>query len=112
MNECLFCKIVGGVIPSDKVYEDGEILAFRDIAPAAPIHVLIIPKAHIDGADDLSDEDCALVGRIVLTAKRIAEQLGLDNGWRLITNVKEDGGQTVRHLHFHLLGGRKLVSLC
>jgi len=112
MNDCLFCKIIRGEIPSEKVYEDDKMLAFRDIAPAAPVHILIIPKVHIDGADALSDGEVVLIGEIVLAAKKLADKLELGSGWRLITNVKEHGGQTVRHLHFHLLGGRKLTSLC
>jgi len=108
MDNCLFCKIIKGQIPSEKVYEDEQVLAFRDINPAAPVHVLVIPKQHIDGADALSDEHGELVAKLILTAGKIAQDLSLSNGWRIVTNVLTDGGQTVRHLHFHLLGGAKL----
>lgn len=108
MENCLFCKIIKGEIPSTKVYEDDEILAFKDINPMAPIHVLIIPKTHIDGADMLNAENSAVVSKIFTATARLAKELDLDNGFRIVTNVGEDGGQTVRHLHFHLLGGKKL----
>lgn len=111
MNDCLFCKIIAGEIPSTKVYEDEEILAFKDINPMAPTHILIIPKKHIDGADKLDSENSAVVGRIFAVASRLAEECHLDNGFRIVTNVGEDGGQTVRHLHFHLLGGTKLNTV-
>jgi len=108
--ECIFCKIVGGEIPSDVVYEDDEILAFRDLNPMAPVHVLIIPKEHIDSLDDTtgSDDQNAMLGRLMSRIGKIAELLGLENGYRVVSNCGEDGMQTVRHLHFHLLGGRKL----
>lgn len=113
MSDCLFCKIIAGEIPSTKVYEDDEILAFKDINPMAPVHILIIPKNHIDGADRLNEENSAVVSKIFSVAARLAEEFHLDNGFRIVTNVKEDGGQTVRHLHFHLLGGKKLnTELC
>lgn len=105
MDDCLFCKIIKGQIPSEKVYEDEEILAFKDINPAARIHVLIIPKRHIDGVDRLEPEHAELISKMLLTIRKIAEDLNLSNGWRVVTNVLGDGGQTVRHLHFHLLGG-------
>lgn len=113
MDNCLFCKIIKGDIPSEKVYEDEEILAFKDINPMAPVHILIIPKNHIDGADKLDSENSAVVGKIFAVASRLAQEFHLDNGFRIVTNVGEDGGQTVRHLHFHLLGGTKLnTALC
>ncbi|MCM1055386.1 MAG: histidine triad nucleotide-binding protein [Bacteroides sp.] len=108
MENCLFCKITAGEIPSTKVYEDEDILAFKDINPMAPVHILIIPKAHIDGADMLNAENSAVVSKIFTAAAQLARELGLENGFRIVTNVGEDGGQTVRHLHFHLLGGQKL----
>ncbi|MCL1902980.1 MAG: histidine triad nucleotide-binding protein [Oscillospiraceae bacterium] len=108
MDNCLFCKIISGQIPSDKVYEDEDVLAFRDINPAAPTHVLIIPKRHIDGADCLLPEHGDLIAKLILTVKKVADDLSLKNGWRMVTNVLGDGDQTVRHLHFHLLGGTKL----
>lgn len=113
MENCLFCKIIKGEIPSTKVYEDDEILAFNDINPMAPVHILIIPKNHIDGADMLDDENSAVVSKIFAVAARLAKEYNLDSGFRIVTNVGENGGQTVRHLHFHLLGGKKLnTALC
>lgn len=106
--DCLFCKIIAGEIPSTKVYEDDKVLAFKDINPMAPVHILIIPKVHIEGANALDSDNVGVVSDIMLTARRIAEELGLSEGWRLVTNVGEHGGQTVKHLHFHLLGGKKL----
>lgn len=113
MENCLFCKIINGEIPSSKVYEDDEILAFKDISPMAPVHILIIPKTHIDGADKINESNSAVVSKIFTVAAKLAEELKLENGFRIVTNVGEDGGQTVRHLHFHLLGGEKLnTKLC
>jgi histidine triad (HIT) family protein len=108
MQNCLFCKIIAGEIPSEKVYEDGLVYAFKDINPAAPVHVLVIPKEHIGGADELLPEHADLISRLILTAKKLAQDLKLDKGWRIVTNVLEHGGQSVRHLHFHLLGGGQL----
>ncbi len=113
MENCLFCKIIAGEVPSTKVYEDDEILAFKDINPMAPIHILIIPKEHIDGADKINADNCAIVGKIFTVAAKLAEEFHLESGFRIVTNVGENGGQTVRHLHFHLLGGAKLnTTLC
>lgn len=113
MEDCLFCKIIAGEIPSEKVYEDDEILAFKDISPMAPVHILIIPKNHIGGADELNEENSAVTAKIFTVAARLAKEYHLDNGFRIVTNVGEDGGQSVRHLHFHLLGGKKLnTTLC
>ena len=109
MNDCLFCKIIKGDIPSDKVYEDEEILAFKDINPAAPIHILVIPKKHISSLIDIEPEDEMLIGKIYSVINKIAEQKGVkEKGYRVIVNCGEDGGQEVMHLHFHLLAGRKL----
>lgn len=109
MNDCLFCKIIKGEIPSTKVYEDDEILAFRDIEPMAPVHILVIPKKHINSLADLELQDEALIGKINVVIAKIAKQEGISNsGFRVVTNSGEDGGQTVKHLHFHLLGGKKL----
>ena len=108
MNDCLFCKIIAGEIPSAKVYEDDKLYAFKDINPQAPVHILIIPKAHYDSVDALDEASAPIVGDIMLTAKKIAAENNLGSGYRLITNIGEDGGQTVKHLHFHLLGGKKL----
>lgn len=115
MGDCIFCKIIEGKVPSEKVYEDDEILAFKDIHPAAPIHVLIIPKKHIATLMDIKDEDSSLMGKIIQTAKLIAKQLGIEEkGFRLIANCGPDSGQEVMHIHFHLLAGRtmgpKIVS--
>jgi len=108
MNDCIFCKIIAGEIPSEKVFESEEIIAFKDINPQAPVHILVIPKRHIDGADTLTEEDAELAGKLILAVARIAEQYHLDTGYRIVTNIGVNGGQTVRHLHFHLLGGEKL----
>lgn len=113
MNDCIFCKIISGEIPSSKVYEDEKVLAFKDISPMAPVHILIIPKAHVEGVDKLTEETASVVSHIMMVAKQLAEEYHLDNGYRIVSNVGEDGGQTVRHLHFHLLGGKKLnTELC
>lgn len=106
--DCLFCKIIAGEIPSTKVYEDDKILAFRDIAPQAPSHILVIPKQHIGGVDELNENNAAVVSHIFAKIAEIAKQEGLENGYRVVSNIGEDGGQTVRHLHFHILGGKKL----
>ena len=108
--DCIFCKIVNGDIPADVVYEDEAILAFRDLAPQAPVHVLIIPKAHIASLDDLDDSSGhgELLGYLMCRVKEIAAQLGLDTGYRLVNNCGDDGLQTVGHVHFHLLGGRNM----
>lgn len=106
--DCVFCKIVDGVIPSKKVYEDDRILAFYDLEPQAPVHVLFIPKEHIAGADELTEENSGVISHIFTVIPKIAKELGLENGYRVVNNCGEDGGQTVRHLHFHLLGGKKL----
>ena len=105
--DCIFCKIISGEIPSEKVYESDKVVAFKDINPMAPVHILIIPKEHIGGADELNESNVDVVKDIMLVAKHLAKSFNLDNGWRLVSNVGEDGGQTVR-LHFHLLGGKKL----
>ena len=104
---CIFCKIVNGEIPSSKVYEDESVLAFNDINPAAPVHILVIPKKHIESAVALTDEDDELIAHIFRVIRLIAKEQGLDNGFRLVSNIGEDGGQTVKHLHFHILGKKK-----
>ena len=109
MTDCLFCKIIDGQIPSSKVYEDEFVLAFRDIDPQAPQHIIIIPKEHISSANDITAENSAVIGKIFEAAAKIAKDLGFaDNGFRVVNNCGEDGGQTVSHLHFHLLAGRNL----
>ncbi len=109
MSDCLFCKIVDGEIPSNKVYEDDEILAFHDVAPQAPVHFLIVPKKHMDSLDDTAEEDAALLAHIMLKIKDIAKDLGLENGYRVVINTGEDGMQSVKHLHVHVLGKRRLL---
>ncbi len=106
--DCVFCKIIGGEIPSNKVYEDDKILAFYDLEPQAPVHVLIVPKAHICCTNELNAENSQTVGYIFSKIPEIAAKLGLENGYRVVNNCGSDGGQTVFHLHFHLLGGKKL----
>ena len=108
MEECIFCKIIKGEIPSNKVYEDDEILAFKDINPMAPVHILVIPKKHIESANEISQEDELLIGKMFTVIKKLAKENNLDNGYRIVNNCGEEGGQAVKHLHFHLLGGRKL----
>lgn len=109
MSECLFCRIVKGEIPSKKVFEDEEILAFHDLFPQAPVHVLIIPKAHCEGLNDLRPEFSGVLGRIPFVAAQIAKELGTSgSGYRLLSNCGEGAGQSVFHLHFHLLGGKTL----
>jgi len=107
-NDCLFCKIATGTIPSRKAYEDELVLAFYDIAPAAPTHILVIPKEHIPSAAALSEEHAALLGRVFTVIGKLAEELGLNDGFRVVSNVGEAAGQSVPHLHFHLLAGRAL----
>ena len=106
--DCLFCKIIAGEIPSQKVYENETVFAFRDIAPQAPVHVLIVPKAHISSANEITTENATAISDIFAAIPEIASLCGLENGYRVITNCGEDGCQTVKHLHFHLLGGKKL----
>lgn len=108
--DCLFCKIVAGDIPSTKVYEDEQILAFRDIAPAAPIHVLFIPKAHIAGVREVSADNASVVAHIFSVIPQVAKDLGITD-YRVVSNNGADAGQTVHHLHFHLLGGTSLGSM-
>ncbi len=108
MSTCLFCKIVAGDIPSTKVYEDETVLAFRDIAPMAPTHVLVIPKTHIPSVDGITAENSAVVAHIFEMIPQIAKAEGLEKGYRVISNCGEHAGQTVPHLHFHVLGGKQL----
>lgn len=112
MTDCLFCKIVAGEIPSDKVYEDDQVLAFNDINPQAPIHILVIPKVHIATINDVGEEHHGLIGHMITTAKQIAADKGIaEDGYRLLFNCNEQGGQTVYHIHLHILGGRQLRGL-
>ena len=106
--DCIFCKIIAGEIPSAKVHEDESVYAFRDIQPQAPVHVLVVPKTHIASADEINGENADLVAKIFAAIPKIAAAEGLTNGYRVITNCGEDGCQSVKHLHFHVLGGKKL----
>lgn len=108
MENCLFCKIIAGDIPSTKVYEDDDMLAFRDINPEAPCHVLVIPKEHIGSMDEITAENSSIVSKIFAKIPEIARLGGCENGYRVISNCGADAGQTVFHLHFHILGGTKL----
>ncbi len=109
MENCLFCKIIAGDIPSTKVYEDETVLAFRDIAPMAPTHILVIPKVHIPSVDGVNAENSGVVAHIFEVIPQIAKAEGLENGYRVVSNCGEHAGQTVPHLHFHILGGRQLT---
>ena len=114
MEDCIFCKIIKREIPSSIVYEDDDIIAFRDVNPVAPVHILVIPKKHISSLLELNEEDEAVVGKIYTVINKIANQEGIDkNGFRVVVNCGEDGGQVVKHLHFHILGGKKLgTKIC
>ncbi len=107
--DCLFCKMAAGDIPVNKVYEDEQVLVFHDIDPQAPVHVLAIPKKHVASAAAVTAEDAALLGHIFVVMAKVAQELGCENGYRIVTNIGEDGGQSVPHLHFHLLGKRSLA---
>lgn len=109
MSDCLFCKIVAGEIPSTKVYEDASVYAFRDIAPQAPTHILVIPKEHIGSVAEVTAENSAVVAHIFEVIAEIAKAEGLENGYRVVSNCGDDAGQTVHHLHFHILGGKPLT---
>ncbi|MFT9488126.1 histidine triad nucleotide-binding protein [Tepidibacillus infernus] len=109
MNDCIFCKIVDGQIPANKVYEDENFVAFHDIHPKAKVHVLVIPKKHIPTFMDVQEEDLPLIGQLHQTIQKIANQLGIaESGFRLVNNCRDHGGQEVFHIHYHVLGGEKL----
>ncbi|HEX7879205.1 MAG TPA: histidine triad nucleotide-binding protein [Candidatus Eisenbacteria bacterium] len=109
MEECLFCRIAAGTIPARTVFEDDDVVAFEDIQPQAPVHLLLIPRRHVANLNDLGSDDHHLVGRLLEVAKRLAGERGLaETGYRVVTNTGADAGQTVLHLHLHLLGGRPL----
>ncbi|MEA4848551.1 MAG: histidine triad nucleotide-binding protein [Clostridiaceae bacterium] len=111
MNDCIFCKIINGEIPCSLVYQDEKILAFKDINPLAPVHVLVVSKQHIESAQALNESSSQIAAHIFAKIPGIAKELGIaDSGYRVITNVGKDGGQAVPHLHFHILGGRKLET--
>lgn len=110
MDDCIFCKIVSGDIPAEIVYQDDDVLAFRDLNPQAPTHALMIPRRHISTLNDLQDSDAELMGKLVLAAARVARQEGFDEaGYRTVLNCNADAGQTVFHIHLHLLGGRRMT---
>lgn len=106
MDNCLFCKIINGDIPSSKVYEDDIVLAFNDIEPQAPVHILIIPKMHIKSAAEINEDNSMIVAHIFQVAAKIAKEMGLTDGFRIVSNCGDSAGQSVKHLHFHLLSGR------
>ena len=109
MSDCIFCKIIKGEIPSNKLYEDDKILAFHDVSPEAPVHFLVIPKEHIESVNDLNDSNIDIVSHIFKVINKLAIELNIsDKGYRIVNNCGEDGGQTVKHIHFHVLGGRNL----
>ena len=109
MSDCLFCKIVAGDIPSKRVYEDDEVIAFEDIQPQAPVHLLVIPRKHIASLNDAEEGDQALLGRILLTCKRLAAERDVASGYRVVNNCGAPAGQSVFHVHFHVLGGRGMA---
>lgn len=109
MEDCIFCKIVAGELPTEPLYEDDDVVAFADVSPQAPVHALIVPKKHLADVDKLDEEDAAVAGRLIMTAQRLARRLGISaSGYRLVINTGADATQTVPHLHVHLLGGRPL----
>lgn len=109
MQDCIFCKIIKGEIPCSKVYEDDKVLAFNDINPQAPVHVLIVPKTHVQSIMDMNLDEYQIIGHVFNVASKLAKELHVDEkGFRIVNNIGEDGGQTVPHVHFHLLGGRSL----
>lgn len=113
MNDCIFCKIATGEIPANKVYEDDLCLAFYDLNPMAKVHVLVIPKEHVASVDELNVDNCAVVGHIFSVIPVIAQKLGLNEGFRVVTNCGKHAGQSVHHLHFHVLGGEQLrMEMC
>ena len=110
MSDCIFCKIIAGEIPSRKLYEDELCLAFYDIQPLAPQHFLVVPKEHLTGANKINQDNCAIVGHIFAVITKLTAVLGFSDGYRVVTNCGADAGQTVPHLHFHVLGGKQLGS--
>lgn len=114
MDDCIFCKIIKGEIPSDKVYEDDKVLAFKDINPEAPVHILVIPKEHIESVNAVNDKNSQVIAHIFEVISKIAKEQGIDkDGYRVISNTGDNAGQSVHHIHFHILGGAKLpLKLC
>lgn len=109
MSDCVFCKIVDSQIPANKVYEDEYVICFHDLEPQAPVHVLLIPKRHFASLNAVTEDDVEMLGHLLAVVPKIAKELELDNGYRLVCNCGEDGFQSVQHLHFHLLGKRKMT---
>ena len=109
MDDCIFCKIISGEIPSKKIYEDELVFAFHDINPGAPVHFLVIPKAHIASAAELNSDNASVVAHIFSVIAKLCGEMGLDSGYRVVTNIGPDAGQSVPHLHFHVLAGRTLA---
>ena len=109
MGDCIFCKIVAGEIPSKKVLEDDDVVAFHDLNPQAPVHVLVIPRRHIASLGDAGEEDQALLGRVLMATRKLADELGVAAGYRVVNNCGASAGQSVFHIHFHLLGGRPMA---
>jgi histidine triad (HIT) family protein len=108
MSDCLFCRIVAGKIPSEKVHEDNDVVAFHDVNPQAPVHVLVIPRRHVASLDEAAGEDGELLGKLLLTVRQLARDLEIAEGYRVVTNCGAAAGQSVFHIHFHLLGGRPM----
>ena len=108
MADCIFCKIIDGSIPSNKAYEDDKIIAFHDLEPQAPVHVLVVPTQHICCADELDESNADVIAYIFTKIPQIAKSLGLENGYRIVNNCGDDGCQSIKHIHFHILGGKKL----
>ena len=107
MDNCIFCKIINGEIPSQKVYEDEKVLVFKDIKPEAPVHILVVPKEHIESANDINEENSSIIGHIFVVIAKVTKDLGIDkNGYRIVNNCGKDGLQTVPHLHLHVFGGK------
>lgn len=109
MGDCIFCKIAAGEIPSKKIYEDDKVLAFHDISPEAPVHFLVIPKEHIESANQINEKNCEIFSHIFMVINKIVKELNIsDSGYRIVNNCGNNGGQTVNHIHFHVLGAREL----
>ena len=109
MEDCIFCKIVKGEIPSKKVYEDDKVIAFNDISPEAPVHFLVIPKEHIESVNYINEKNADIISHIFVVINKLVNELGIaESGYRIVNNTGEEGGQTVKHMHFHVLGGRSL----
>lgn len=107
--DCIFCKIINKEIPTSFIYEDEKVVAFKDINPQAPVHFLIIPREHIDSNEEITEENSDIIGHVFRVAKRLANENGLESGYRIVNNCKDHGGQTVNHIHFHVLGGRQMM---